>query len=63
MRKLHDLKIMLSTDTQLSRQDCMRIKGGTDDKRRDRTGTTTEELVTTITTVATGGDVGGSYGG
>lgn len=59
MRKLHDLKMTLSTDTQLSRLDCMKIKGGTDDKRRDRHGSTSA--------IAGGGGeiggVGGSFGG
>jgi len=52
---------MLSTDTQLSRQDCMRIKGGTDDKRRDRHGNSSAPAGDDSGGI--GGDVGGSYGG
>jgi len=36
MKKLHDLKLVLSVGAQLSQLDCMKIKGGEGDKRPAR---------------------------
>ena len=33
MKKLHDLKLVLSSGACLSQTDCMKIKGGEGDKR------------------------------
>lgn len=64
MRKLHDLKIMLSTDAQLSRRDCMKIKGGSFDgeKRRNRTTDSTEPAALVCNDTVTT-EVGGLFGG
>ena len=64
MRKLHDLKIMLSADAQLSRLDCMRIKGGSFDgeKRRPRT-TDNQDPAAYASGNSSAEDVGGLFGG
>ncbi len=36
MKKLHDLRLLLSAGAQLSQADCLKIKGGEGDKRKPR---------------------------
>lgn len=61
MRKLHDLKIMLSQDAQLSKMDCMKIKGGEADKRKKRPSgeASNSALIGTVGCIETGGLFGG----